>query len=367
MFHPAPFLNSQYSNAKSFFEKRCWINPADFDYELPKDLLAFEPANPRDSARLFVYDTATDTITQSTFLSLPEFLPRDSFLVMNETRVLPARVCLSKAAGKPVNVLFLLNEPCEQGILHGLVDRKLNVGKKVWADEAYAFEVTAHEGSIFSFRPLFAFEKLSEFFTRFGSTPIPPYLQPSTLLEADLRERYQTVFARRDGSIAAPTASLHFTERVFKKCDQLSIPRSLLTLHVGRGTFAPLTGEQLASGRLHEEWYEISSNTVEQLRQFKAEGRSLTAVGTTSVRSLESFAKSGNLKGATDLFIRPGFEFQMVDSLITNFHVPKSSLMMLVQAFLQHKKAKRNILQLYEVAIAEKFRFYSFGDSMLLL
>jgi S-adenosylmethionine:tRNA ribosyltransferase-isomerase len=196
--------------------------------------------------------------------------------------------------------------------------------------------------------------------------PIPPYLKKTSLKKDELLAKYQSIFAREKGSSAAPTASLHFTEKVFEKLGEKGIGKHFVTLHVGMGTFAPLTKDNLENKTLHHESYLIDKDTYDLILKEKKQGKKLVSVGTTVTRTLESVAKTGLLAVKTDLFIYPPYNFKMVDHLITNFHLPKSSLMMLVEAFLQNKRAKRKLINLYNVAIENKFRFYSFGDAMLI-
>ena len=197
--------------------------------------------------------------------------------------------------------------------------------------------------------------------------PVPLYLKRTPLKRNQLLKKYQTIFAKHEGSSAAPTASLHFTDRVFNKLRKKNIKKYFVTLHVGLGTFAPITDENLKTKKLHEEYFEIDQPVLQSIRKAKKEGKKLVAVGTTVVRTLESLARDSSPSGKTDLFIYPPYSFKTVDNLITNFHLPKSSLMMLVEAFLQYKKSKRRLFELYNIAIKNNFRFYSFGDAMLIV
>jgi len=209
--------------------------------------------------------------------------------------------------------------------------------------------------------PSFPIGDVQKVFMQYGETPIPPYIKNTKLSETQLREKYQTVFAKNTGSVAAPTASLHFTEELLEKLKQQGIQIEFVTLHVNLGTFSPLTEEALKTGKLHKEWYEISEKTAKALMKAKQEGRHIIAVGTTAVRTLEqSEGKAG--EGETRLFIRPGDKFKFIDGMITNFHVPKSSLLMLVSAFVGREK----LFELYGEAMKKDFRFFSFGDGMLL-
>jgi S-adenosylmethionine:tRNA ribosyltransferase-isomerase len=342
-----------------------------YSFNLPQDLIATIPASPRDSAKLFVYNTQTDEVIFDVFANLDDHLPENSLMVLNDTKVVPARLTLKKASGGKVEILLLVNEPAEDGMIKGLSDRKIKAGDKLYFDETDYLEVGKQDEKIFYFKTSFPFEKLPEFLDKFGTTPIPKYIKGMTLRESALRERYQTVFAKNPFSIAAPTASLHFTDRVFEKLQGKNIDKAFVTLQVGMGTFAPVTEENIQSGKLHREWCRVDEENAKKIHGAKAAGRKIVAVGTTATRTLESMpelAQTGAaVEKSTDLFIRPPYEFKLADILITNFHLPESSLMMLVDAFLRSKGAKKSVTELYEMAVAEKFRFYSFGDAMLIL
>lgn len=349
------------------------IDKKDYAYALPEELIARAPAVPRDRSRLFVYQTSTDQVVLDHFDHLEKYLPKQSFLVLNETKVLPSRITLHKATGGKVKVLFLVNE--QRGSMQEMrvmVDRKTAVGDRLYFTPDDFVTVTAQDRQLFIVRFDFPRKHLEELLIAKGTMPIPPYIKNTPLSEDELREKYQTVFAKSPGSSAAPTASLHFTGDLLKRLEEKDIRRLFVTLHVGMGTFATVTPEQIAAKKLHEEWYEVPEETAAGIAREKAGGGELVAVGTTVVRTLESFAKreTGEQEGtfaATDLFIYPPYRFRLVDHLITNFHLPESSLMMLVEAFLQSKGAKRRLIDLYTIAIQERFRFFSFGDAMLIL
>lgn len=342
------------------------IRTQDYDYILPPDLIAKEPAVPRDHSRLFVYNTQKDSIIFDYFFNLTKYLPQNSFLVLNETKVLPSRIVLTKQTGGKVNTFFLVNEQMDDpGTMRVMVDRKVKVGEKLFFNEKDSVEVIAQDKQLFTVSIPFGKSKLFHLLEQKGTMPIPLYIKNSPLCGDELRQKYQAIFARQNGSAAAPTASLHFTEDVFRSLKNKNIERLFITLHVGLGTFAPVSEKNISEKKLHEEWYEVPENTFQCNNSLDQEKRPIVAVGTTVVRTLES--DSAGMTGSTDLFIYPPYEFKTVDHLITNFHLPGSSLMMLVEAFLQHKKAKRSLIDLYQVAIKEKFRFYSFGDAMLIL
>lgn len=353
-------------------------------YDLPEGMIAQAPASPRDSSKLLIYNTQTNELKIDYFYHLATSLPPSTTLTLNDAKVVPARVVLTKETGGKITVLFLVNEwiiapekpiPC-------FLDRKARAGDRLYfKDKSYVTIQRQEEGLFFvSWNGSVAqfLEKLSIY----GTMPIPPYIKHSPLTRDELMEKYQTIFAKNPGSSAAPTASLHFTPAVFDSLEKKGIEMIKTTLHVGLGTFAPLTQKNLAENKLHAEWYEITKEVAQKIAEIQAPNsnlhfaeasrgkRKICAVGTTVVRTLESYARQGTVgqahAGNTELFIRPGFQFRMVDMMITNFHLPSSSLMMLVDAFLAHKGAPKRIIELYEFAKKNKFRFYSFGDAMLI-
>lgn len=338
---------------------------AQYDYELPPELIAQEPARPRDAARLMVYQRETNTVSLDTFSNLSSYLPPRAVLVFNKTRVIPARLFMRKESGGHVELLYLRSV---RDALEMLAHRKLGVGARLLLRSKKIFVVESCSAlGIYRIRPQFAIPDIRGFLKRYGHTPIPPYVRHTQLTEAELRRHYQTVFARQSGSVAAPTASLHFMDRSLRQLEDAGYAVRFVTLHVGLGTFAPLREEQVVRARLHEEQYNIDKSTATFLNRAKQEGRPIIAVGTTVLRTLESASDArGVLKklgGSTDLFIRPPHKFNFINGMITNFHVPKSSLMMLVAALVSREK----LFELYAQAIREKFRFFSFGDGMLLL
>lgn len=344
-----------------------------FNFDLPEKLIASQPAEPRDSARVFVYDTKTDAITFDVFKNIANYIPRDALFVLNTSMVVPARVEVRKETGGKVELLLLVNElrPHEE-IIKSISDRKLTIGQQLSFLGGEKLEVVRQEEQFFYLKPRFPIEHIFELLSVHGVTPIPKYIGATPLKEAELRTRYQSVFAETPASVAAPTASLHFTPELMNALKMRGNAFANLSLHVGMGTFAPVREEQAREGRLHKEWFEISKETVEAI--CAAKGKPIVAVGTTAMRALESVKSeiSGNasaktITGATEIFIRHPHAFSVANAMITNFHIPQSSLMMLVDAFLRDKGAKRNILELYVIAIREGFRFYSFGDAMLIL
>lgn len=341
-----------------------------YNYSLPEALIRKVPLEPRDNARLFVYDTATDTITFDTFRNLAQYLPEKALMVLNDTQVWPARLWLKKPTGGKIEVLVLVNEWDEKSLIPALVDRKVMIGDTLFFPNGSKLVAVEQQEQKFFFR-LESTNTLQALLREFGTTPIPHYLEGEEMGdESLLRKRYQTVFASTGASVAAPTASLHFTDRVFESLQSKNIETTQVTLNVGLGTFAPLREENFQTGKLHGEWVTVSEETVEKLRQAKEKKRPIVSVGTTTTRTLETLAQAGTTKSLTtkaDLFIYPPYQFQMVDILITNFHLPKTSLMLLVDAFLQSKGAKRGVVELYQEAIKNEFSFYSFGDSMIIV
>lgn len=343
-----------------------------YDYNLPKELIADTPKENKEDARLFVYNTKTDTVTFAHIRDLPSILPKPSLLVLNNTKVVPARLHLKKETGGKIEVLVLTNELRSTDVLIPIiVDRKITEGQKIFFPDGAYFEVVQQEEQIFYCKPSFPIEDLYTYLNRFGETPLPHYIH-SHLSENEARTKYQTVYAQKLGSIAAPTASLHFTKELLIELEEKGIKQTHITLHVGMGTFAPISEKNFQTKSLHKELYEVNIESAENISNAKDRKIPVIAVGTTVTRTLESVARNNDQEitsttGETDIFIFPPFDFKIVDVLMTNFHLPNTSLMRLVQAFLEHKKAKRNVRELYEIAIQEKFRFFSFGDSMLIL
>lgn len=346
------------------------MTPKDYDYLLPKELVAQTPAEPRDSARLMIYDTKTDIVSFDVFRNIEKYLPTPALLVFNDTKVLPARMFATDIEGVQREVLVLVNEVVPEYSFLALVRGKTQIGD-VFTLEGEWFEVTAVKDKVVTLKTALSKLELEKFLEKYGTTPLPPYIKEHNMKEDELRVRYQTVFSANGRAAAAPTASLHFTEDVFESLHKKGLEKTFVTLNVGLGTFAPISEENILEKKLHKEYLEVPSSSSLAILKAKESSIPVIAVGTTVVRTLES-ASEEILRGAeslkeTELFIQPGFDFKIVNHLVTNFHVPKSSLLMLVDAFLTHKKAKKGILELYEEAKKEKMRFFSFGDSMLIL
>ncbi len=355
-----------------------------YDYSLPKDLIAQKPSNPRDKARLLVYPHTKNAkafygvgvppskkILHDRFINLPKYLPENSVLVFNQTKVIPARIIVRKETGGRVKLLYIGKD---KNYIKVLANKKLDVGQKLAIVNGSTsllpsprlkrgkFVVVKKTGQFYFLKPNFKLSKLPSIFSKYGQTPLPPYLKHSPLKEAERKKFYQTVFAKTGESVAAPTASLHFTKRLMQRLQKNGIKILFVNLNVNLGTFAPLTEENIKTGKLHTETYEINKKTLENIKLAKQQRKPIIAVGTTVVRTLESFAKTGKLTGATDLFIRPPYNFKIIDGIITNFHVPKSSLMMLVASLVGRKK----LLDIYRLATEKRYKFFSFGDGMFI-
>ena len=337
--------------------------PEDYDYTLPAELIATAPSQPRDQARLLIYDRQKNEVSFDRFAQLNNYLPAGSELVFNETKVLPARLTVNKTTGGRVELLRLTPPYTE---IWALADRRLTVHEELYHQDQPLLRVVERENEHYRLTPLVAPAKLEQIFETHGLTPLPPYLKHSPLSETARRQEYQSVLAKVPGSVAAPTASLHFTPELLQRLTQAGHTTNTLTLHVGLGTFAPLRAEQLTSGKLHTEHYQLSSSTADHLTAAKRAHRPIIAIGTTVARALESAWENEALVAGdhqTDIFIKPPYQWQIVTGLITNFHVPRSSLMMLVASLVGREK----LLELYQRAIDEKMRFYSFGDGMLII
>lgn len=335
---------------------------SDFDFELPEHLIAQFPAVQRHESRLLRVDSHTGALKDSVFVQLPEFLNAGDLLVFNDTRVIKARLLGRKDSGGSVEVLIerLLNE--KEALAHIRASKSPRPGTLLIFEDGISATMLERQGSLFRLR-FEASITVSEVLERQGKLPLPPYIQHSP--DAVDESRYQTVYARHPGSVAAPTAGLHFDETLLAKLLKANIKIAYVTLHVGAGTFQPVRAEFITDHQMHSERYEVPEATVEAIQTTRASGGRVVAVGTTALRTLESAAKDGHLQSGwseTNIFIYPGFNFNVVDRLITNFHLPKSTLLMLVSAF----AGIETIRSAYQHAIAEQYRFFSYGDAMLL-
>ena len=336
---------------------------ADFDFELPPELIAQHPAAERSASRLL--DGTGPVPADRVFRELPALLEPGDLLVFNDTRVIKARLFGEKPTGGAVEALVERVLPGHVVHAHLRASKSPRAGGVVRFGGPSGFEAevlgrAGPEESLFVLR--FPSEPLA-LLERHGHVPLPPYIEHADT--ADDERRYQTVFAARPGAVAAPTAALHFDEAVLAALAERGVQRAAVTLHVGAGTFQPVRVERIAEHRMHSEWFEVPQATVDAIAAARARGGRVVAVGTTTIRSLESAARGGALQactGDTDIFITPGFEFRVVDRLITNFHLPRSTLMMLISAFSGHA----HVMALYRHAIESRYRFFSYGDSMLL-
>lgn len=339
------------------------MNTDDFDYDLPPEYIAQTPASPRDASRLLVLDRSTGEIQHSIFRQLPDFLDPGDLLVLNETRVIPARIYARKVpTGGRVEILLLRQE--DEHTWECLVGGKgLNAGRQLQLEDGPSARILqALEGPR---RRIQFDQELDAYLSQAGQMPLPPYIHTPL---AD-PERYQTVYARQPGSAAAPTAGLHFTPALLERLRQGGIGLATVTLHVGLDTFAPVTEESPEAHKIHTEWCQLSDQAAQIVNQTHQQGGRIIAVGTTSVRTLETAARAARpgelvtpFTGSTDLFILPGYTFRAVDALITNFHLPRSTLIMLVSAF----AGRETVLKTYRLAVESGYRFYSFGDAMLI-
>lgn len=334
----------------------------EFDFDLPRHLIADHPVSPRDAARLLVVG---DGLEDRHVRDLPALLRPGDLLVFNDTRVIPARLSGRRGAAK-VEVTLHEQEGPDTWRAFAKPAKKLKPGDAVVFAEDLIAEVAAkHDGGEVSLRFALAGPELMEAIRRHGAMPLPPYIKRAVPDPRDA-EDYQTIFARRDGAVAAPTAGLHFTPGLLERLDAAGIRRTTLTLHVGAGTFLPVKVDDVREHKMHAEWGEITEETVQAVNAARAAGGRVVAVGTTSLRLLESAAsEDGRLRpfrGKTDIFITPGYRFKIADMLLTNFHLPRSTLFMLVSAF----SGRERMLAAYEHAKAEGYRFYSYGDACLL-
>jgi S-adenosylmethionine:tRNA ribosyltransferase-isomerase len=370
----------------SFVEAQAAANQkfslSDFDFHLPPDLIAQHPVAERSSSRLL--DGSHSKPVDRIFKTLPSLMQSGDLLVFNDTQVVKARIFGEKSTGGKVELLIERVLPDHCVVAHMKVSKKPPLGAvlrmgmdaPLGAASAMASGATGFDAKLLGRWPnengaLFCFELSGEphaLMAQYGHVPLPPYIErhyDGSATAAEIAEdeaRYQTVFARKPGAVAAPTAALHFDDRVLAQLSAMGVVTANVTLHVGAGTFQPVKTENIAEHTMHSEWYDIPESTQNALHDCRERGGKVWAVGTTSVRTLESWAQTGKAQGDTQIFITPGFEFKWVDRLLTNFHLPKSTLMMLVSAFAGYE----HVMALYAHAIDQRYRFFSYGDAMLL-
>jgi S-adenosylmethionine:tRNA ribosyltransferase-isomerase len=338
------------------------VKTSDFDYQLPPERIAQTPVEPRHSSRLLVLDRNSPELEHTTFWNIQNYLRAGDLLVVNRTRVIPARIFARKETGGKVELLLLkrLDSLTWEALVGG---KRLLPGKTLHLNNGALVSIEADLGAS---RRLVRFaEPVEAFLEQTGEMPLPPYIHE----RLDNPERYQTVYADQPGSAAAPTAGLHFTPELLSNLQEMGVGLAEVTLHVGLDTFAPVTEEVADEHVIHTEWCKVTPETAAQINSAKAAGGRVIAVGTTSVRTLESAARAAlpgqavaPYQGPTGLFILPGYTFRAIDAMVTNFHLPKSSLIMLVSAF----AGRERILQTYQTAVEMQYRFFSFGDAMLI-
>ena len=333
----------------------------DFYYDLPEELIAQEPLKDRSSSRLMILDKNTGEIEHKHFYDLVNYLKPGDVLVFNDTRVIPARLHGTKDTGAHVEVFLLTRRDATDWEVLVRPGKKLQVGAKINFSDELSCEVIEHTdfgGRVVRFKYDGIFEEILD---RLGETPLPPYI--TAPLED--KERYQTVYNRERGSAAAPTAGLHFTKELLQKIKDIGCEEVFVTLHVGLGTFRPVSEAKIEDHKMHKEFYTVSQEAADAVNKAKAEGRRIIAVGTTAVRTLEAAGADGQLHAGsswTNIFIYPGYKFRLVDDLVTNFHLPQSTLLMLVSTL----STREIMLQTYKKAVEEKYRFFSFGDAMFI-
>jgi S-adenosylmethionine:tRNA ribosyltransferase-isomerase len=338
------------------------MKTSDFDFELPPELIAQIPTQERSQSRLLRLDGTSGALADGQFGDLPQFLKPGDLLVFNDTRVIKARLFGVKDSGGKLEVLIerVLDE--RQALAHIRASHAPKPGSGLLLAGKIAATVEARQGELYRLR--FAGETpLLELLEQYGSLPLPPYITHAP--EALDETRYQTVYAREPGAVAAPTAGLHFDPAMLEALEEMGVKTAYVTLHVGAGTFQPVRVEEIAEHHMHSEWYTVPQRTVDSIRWARAEGGRVMAVGTTSLRALESAAAGGELEagsGETNIFIFPGYRFKVVERLLTNFHLPKSTLLMLVSAF----GGMDNIRRAYCHAVENRYRFFSYGDAMLI-
>ncbi len=344
-------------------ENKVQYTKRDFWYDLPEERIAQTPANPRDSSRLLVYDRTNKTITDKVFSDITEYLREGDLLVVNNTKVIPARVYARTKHGGMVEILLLKRHNIHTWEVLMRPGKKGKIGVEMTVSEELSFtvkDITETGERIVEFSYEGAFEDV---LSRVGTMPLPPYIKE----KLQDQTRYNTVYSKVDGSAAAPTAGLHFTQDLLKKLKAKGVDTAEVLLHVGLGTFRPVSEEIITDHKMHSEFYQISQEAADKINVAKREGRRVIAVGTTSVRTLESVADENGLvracSGNTEIFLYPPYQMKCVDALITNFHLPESTLIMLVACL----TGREEILHVYEYAVDNEYRFFSFGDAMLIV
>lgn len=338
------------------------MRTTDFDFYLPDELIAQFPATERTASKLLKLDGKTGQLSDEKFIDLPQFIAPGDLLVLNNTKVIKARLAGAKATGGQIEALIERVIDTHHALAHIKSSRSPKPGSKLLFAEAFEAEVIERQDDLFLLK-IHSETDLLDLLDQYGSLPLPPYI--SHAADAHDDERYQTVFAKQPGAVAAPTAGLHFDDAMLERLKAHGVNFAYVTLHVGAGTFQPVRVDDIREHKMHTELYSVPAETVALIQATKAQGKKVTAIGTTALRALESAARSGELiagAGETDIFITPGYKFKVVERLLTNFHLPKSTLLMLVSAF----SGLTHIQQAYQHAIAQKYRFFSYGDAMLI-
>ena len=335
------------------------IKLSDYDYHLPKELIAKYPVEPRDACRLMVLNRKDKSIQHKIFRDIVDYIEEGDLLVLNDTKVIPARLKGKKETGAKIEIFLL--RPYEENVWEVLIKniKRLKEGQKVIIAEDFKAELIEkyEEGKA---KVKLIGKNVNELIKKYGHIPLPPYIERED--EEKDKDYYQTVFAKKEGAVASPTAGLHFTKELLEKLEKKGVKKVFCTLHVGLGTFRPIQTEDITKHKMHEEFYQIPEETIKEIEKTKKKGKKVIAVGTTVVRTLETYAKTGKKEGFSNLFIYPPYEFKIVDALITNFHLPKSTLLLLVSAF----AGKDFIFKAYNDAVEKKYRFFSYGDAMLI-
>jgi len=338
------------------------MRTSDFHYSLPQELIAQYPASPRTASRLLVVDGASGGWRDQRFTDLPALLQAGDLLVFNDTRVIPARLFGRKDSGGRVETLIERVLGARQALVQVRASKPPRPGQKLMLEDGVTAEVRDRVGEFY----VLTFDgesPVTEILERIGHVPLPPYIERTD--ESDDRARYQTVYARHRGAVAAPTAGLHFDDAMLARLEEKGVDSAFVTLHVGAGTFQPVRVDDIHAHRMHAETLSVTQATCDKIGAAKAAGRRVVAVGTTVVRALETAARDGRVapyEGETDIFIYPGYRFRVADALLTNFHLPESTLLMLVCAF----AGTENVLKAYRHAVENKYRFYSYGDAMFI-
>lgn len=340
------------------------MNKSDFHFELPDHLIAHYPQPDRSASRLLTLTGASGDLSHRQFRDLPDLLEAGDLLVFNDTRVIPARLLGQKVSGGKIEVLVERILDDHRVLAHVRANRAPKAGTELLLEDAVPAVIGERDDALFEVH----FDKAKtvlEWLDAYGHMPLPPYIERPD--EASDRERYQTVYSKKPGAVAAPTAGLHFDNAIMQRLQDKGVNTAYVTLHVGAGTFQPVRTDDIREHKMHSEYAEVPAAVVQAIQATKAAGKRVIAVGTTSVRSLESAAKAnggqiGEFAAETDIFIFPGYEFKVIDAMVTNFHLPESTLIMLISAF----AGKEQVMNAYQAAIDHEYRFFSYGDAMFI-